>query len=129
MENSKNGLVSVIIPCFNQGCFINDAVKSVLNSSYQNIEIIIVNDGSTDFLTNEVLKGFNDERIKVINQTNQGVCAARNNGINEANGEFILPLDADDKIAPLYIEKAVKVLHENPKIGIVYCDAESFGAF
>lgn len=127
MKNSKNGLVSVIIPCYNQGCFINDAVKSVLNSSYQNIEIIIVNDGSRDFLTNEVLKGFNDERIKVIHQANQGVCAARNNGIKEANGEFILPLDADDKIAPLYIEKAVKVLQQNPKIGIVYCDAQAFG--
>lgn len=118
-------LVSIIIPCFNQGQYLQEAVDSVLASTYENIEIIIINDGSSeksDFLTN-----FSAPKTKVIKQENQGVCAARNNGINIASGKYILPLDADDKIYPEYIQKAVEILENNPKIGIVYCEAEFFG--
>ena len=120
--------VSVVIPCFNQSAYLLDAVYSVMNSTYKNIEVIVVNDGSTDKTPDEIsnlLAPF--ENIILINQQNSGVCTARNNGINKASGEYILPLDADDKIAETYIEKAISVLENNPNIGIVYCEAEFFG--
>ena len=119
--------VSVVIPCYNQSKYLPDAVLSVINSTYKNIEIIVVNDGSTD-ITEENLKKLLPDNVILLNQKNSGVCAARNNGINASTGEYILPLDADDKIAPEYIEKAVTILDENPAIGIVYCEAQFFGA-
>jgi len=120
--------VSVIIPCYNQSEYIFDTVKSVEDSTYENIEIIVINDGSTDISTenlDNILKNF--ENLKIIHKKNSGVCESRNKGIDEAKGDYILPLDGDDKIAPTYIEKAVKILEENPDVGIVYCDAEYFG--
>lgn len=122
----QNSLVSVIIPCYNQGQYLQEAVDSVLASTYKNIEIIVVDDGSTQ--GTKFLKTFVAEKTKIIHQENQGVAQARNNGIKVANGKYILPLDSDDKIYPTYIEKAVKVIEDNNKIGIVYCGAEFFGA-
>ncbi len=119
--------VSVIIPCFNQGKFVDDAVESVLNQTFQNFEIIIINDGSSDTFTNNLLKNYKKPKTKVIHTSNQGVSSARNTAIAMARGKYILPLDADDKIANTYLEKAVKILDDNPKIGIVYCEAELFG--
>ena len=119
--------VSVVIPCYNQSKYLPDAVLSVINSTYKNIEIIVVNDGSTD-ITEENLKKLLPDNVILLNQKNSGVCAARNNGINASTGEYILPLDADDKIAAEYIEKAVTILNENSAIGIVYCKAQFFGA-
>lgn len=121
----ENSLVSIIIPCYNQGKYLQEAVDSVLASTYENIEIIVINDGS--YLDVEFLQSFCAQKTKIINQDNQGVIKARNKGITEAKGKYILPLDADDKIHPEYIEKAVKILDENDKAGIVYCDAEFFG--
>lgn len=122
----QNSLVSVIIPCYNQGQYLQEAVDSVLASTYENIEIIVVDDGSTQDV--EFLKTFVAEKTKIIHQENQGLAMSRNNGIKIANGKYILPLDADDKIYPTYIEKAVKAIEDNDKIGIVYCEAEFFGA-
>lgn len=118
--------VSIIIPCFNQGQYLKEAVDSVLASTYENIEIIVVNDGSTEYL--DVLENFSAPKTKIIHQDNQGVSSARNNGIKIAAGKYILPLDADDKIHSEYIEKAVKVLEENSDVGIVYCRAAYFGS-
>ena len=119
--------VSVIIPCYNQGEYIDDAVDSVLAQTFHNFEIIVVNDGSTDDFTNEMLKNYNKPKTKVIKTTNQGLSVARNIGISASCGDYILPLDADDKIGSTYIEKAVKILDENKNIGILYCEAEFFG--
>ena len=119
--------VSVVIPCFNQAHLIDDAIQSVLAQTYNDFEIIIVNDGSTDPQTDSILESYNGPRIKVVHTVNQGVASARNNGINQATGIYILPLDADDKIADSYMEKAVRILDANPNIGIVYCQAEFFG--
>lgn len=120
--------VSVIIPCYNQGKYLKETVDSVLNSTYKDIELIIVNDGSDDDITKSVLKELEKQGINIINIENSGVCAARNNGIIKATGEYILPLDADDKIAPEYIEKAVDILNKDKNIGIVYCKAKFFGS-
>lgn len=119
--------VSVIIPCYNQGQYLDEAVKSVLNQTFQDFEIIIINDGSTDEITNQILQNYNKPKTRVICTINQGLASARNVGIKAAQGEYILPLDADDKIGTTYLEKAVNVLDANPRIGIVYCYAEFFG--
>jgi predicted O-linked N-acetylglucosamine transferase (SPINDLY family)/glycosyltransferase involved in cell wall biosynthesis len=119
--------VSVIIPCYNLGQYIDEAVESVLAQTYRNFEIIIVNDGSTDEETINILKNYNKPKIEVLHTTNQGVSAARNTGIQGATGKYIICLDADDKIGNTYLEKAVKVLEEHQNIGIVDCEVELFG--
>jgi len=121
--------VSIIIPCYNQENFVADAIDSALKQTYPNIEIVCYNDGSSDNsakVINEYAQKFNNI-IFIDNKENKGVVYGRNNAINSSSGEYILPLDADDKIEPTYVEKAVKVLNENPKIGIVYCKARLFG--
>lgn len=120
-------LVSVIVPCFNDGEYIEDAINSVLNQTYKEIEIIICDDGSNDKNTLNLLRKFENKGIKVIYQNNQGPSAARNNAISHSSGVYILPLDADDKIGSTYIEDAVAVLDEKPNIGIVYCKGMFFG--
>jgi glycosyltransferase involved in cell wall biosynthesis len=119
--------VSVIVPCYNQGQFLDDAVNSVLSQTYSDFEIIVVNDGSTEQDTIRVLETYNKPKTRVIHTANQGLAAARNNGIREARGVYILPLDADDKICPTYMEKAVRALDDEKNVGIVYCEANFFG--
>lgn len=121
-------LVSVVVPCYNQGIYLREAVESVLASSYENIEIIIVDDGSTELETLEVWKGFSMPKTRVIHQENQGLAMARNNGIAEAKGKYILPLDADDKISSDLIERSVDVLEQDARVGIVGHQTELFGA-
>lgn len=122
--------VSVIIPCYNQGKYIKEAIDSVLNQTYKNIEIVIINDGSTDNSSQIISNLISDKsNIKFIdNKENNGIIYARNFAIDEASGEYILPLDADDIIKPSYIEKAVKILEERSDIGIVYGKVKFFGA-
>ena len=120
--------VSVVIPCYNQGRFLNEAVDSVLQQTYNDIEIIVVNDGSTDEYTIRMLNDYDREKTTVVSTANQGLAAARNNGIVKSSGEYILPLDADDKIGSGYVEKAVEALDAYQDAGIVYCGAMSFGA-
>lgn len=121
-------LVSVIVPCFNQAQFLDEALQSVLEQSYSNWECIIVNDGSPDNTEDVADKWVKkDSRFKYIYQNNSGVSMARNFGINVSNGAFVLPLDADDKIAKEYISLAVESFRENPKLTVVYCKAEKFG--
>jgi len=119
--------VSVIIPCYNQGEYVDDAVDSVLAQTFQDFEIIIINDGSTDKFTNEKLKNYNRPKTKVIHTTNQGLSAARNNGIRASNGEYILPLDADDKIQMRFIEQALLYIENNLNIGAVSTNWIIFG--
>lgn len=120
--------VSVVIPCYNQGVYLDEAVISVLEQSWQDLEIIIVNDGSTDGETVDILSFYERPRTRVIHTENRGLAAARNAGIAEARGAYILPLDADDRIGKEYLEKGVTVLESRPDVGIVYCLAEKFGA-
>lgn len=115
-------LVSVIIPCYKQAVFLPEALESLLLQTYPRWEAIVVNDGSPDDTEEVALKyAAKDSRIHYLSQNNQGVSAARNKGIEQAKGELILPLDADDWIKPTYIEKAVKVFQNQPETTLVYC--------
>jgi glycosyltransferase involved in cell wall biosynthesis len=120
--------VSVIIPCYNLGKFVEETVDSVLASTFTDFEIIIVNDGSKDEYTNQLLASFNKPKTKVISTPNQGVVKARNTAVENSSGKYILPLDADDKISPHYMQLAIDYLECHPETGIVYCNTEMFGA-
>lgn len=105
--------ISVIIPTYNYGHYIGRTLSSVLAQTYNNFEIIVVDDGSKDN-TQEVVEGFRDSRIRYIYQENQGACSARNHGIKEAIGEFLLFEDADDIIEPEHLETYLNVAVNNP---------------
>ncbi len=119
--------ISVIIPCYNYGKYVEEAIDSVLASTFHDFEILVVNDGSTDEYTNKLLKGLNKPKTRVIWQHNQGLAQSRNNGIKEALCKYILPLDADDTIEPTLLEKAYWILEMNPDLGLVYFHARLFG--
>ena len=117
-------LVSIIIPTYNNADTISRAVNSCINQTYKNIEIIVIDDGSTDN-TKEVLNRYSsDERFKYIYQENQERSAARNHGLDVSKGEYIQFLDSDDEIYPTKIEKQVNFLDTNPEYFLVYCGAE-----
>ncbi|MFO0697663.1 MAG: glycosyltransferase, partial [Nitrospira sp.] len=119
-------LVSVIIPCFNYGNYLREAIDSVLAQTFKDVEIIIVDDGSTDPYTQHVLDTLEKPNARIIRQNNQGVSAARNNGIREAQGKYICCLDADDVLTPTYLEKAVYIL-ETKALDICYSWVQLFG--
>jgi glycosyltransferase involved in cell wall biosynthesis len=121
------GLISVIVPCYNQGNYLKETIQSALGSTYRPLEIIIINDGSTDNSL-EIAKELEalHAEVRVLDQINAGVTKARNVGIGAARGEYILPLDGDDLIAPDYIEKGLAVLSARPEVKVVYCQAEKF---
>lgn len=110
--------VSVIIPTFNSGAYLNEAINSVLNQTYSPFEIIVVNDGSTDSTDNILREYLND--IKYLSQENLGPASARNLGIKAAKGEYIAFLDADDIWLPEKIEKQVDIFRKNPATALVY---------
>lgn len=110
--------VSVIIPTYNRGQYITQALDSVLSQTYHDYEIIVVDDGSTDN-TQEILKKY-DGKFKSIIKENQGISKTRNRGIEESTGEYIAFLDSDDYWAPEKLEEQVKVLDRYPNVGIVY---------
>jgi glycosyltransferase involved in cell wall biosynthesis len=119
--------ITVVIPSYNHGKYLQDAVESVENSGFQNYEIIIVDDGSTDSSSTKVAQEFKNKGYNVILQNNQGVAASRNNAIRIAKGEFIIPLDADNRLLKPYFFEGLKILEQNPEIGVVYGDAQVIG--
>lgn len=119
--------VCVVIPCYNHGKYIDEAVQSILNQTFTDVEVIIVDDGSTDTFTVEKLKSLNYPKTKVLFQQNSGPVVARNKAIADTNADYILPLDADDYFDRTYLEKAVILLEKNTKVGAVNCNAQAFG--
>ena len=111
-------LVSIIIPAYNAEGFIGDTVKSVLTQSYPNMELIIVNDGSTDS-TAEVVKKISDDRIKLINRSNNGVSSSRNYGLEVSKGDYVVFFDADDIMPIDFIKSRLVFLVENPFFNFV----------
>jgi glycosyltransferase involved in cell wall biosynthesis len=116
--------VSVIIPTYNYGRFLREALDSALAQTYRPLEVIVVDDGSTDD-TPQVLAAYGD-RILVIRQNNLGVGAARNTGIAAARGEYLAFLDSDDIWKPQAIEHEIARFIDDPGLGLVHCGAESF---
>lgn len=113
-------LVSVIIPTYNRKDIILKSIKSVLNQTFEDYELIIVDDGSTDN-TYGLIKDL-DPRLKIISQPNQGVSAARNNGIRASKGKYIALLDSDDEWDPLYLEACTSFLENHPNEDVVHTE-------
>jgi len=109
--------ISVVIPSYNHGAFIPEAVRSVLNQTHRDLELIVVDDGSSDNSL-QVLAGFSDPRLVVISQPNQGAHAAINRGLGYARGEFLAILNSDDAYHPERLAKIVKVLKAQPGAGL-----------
>jgi glycosyltransferase involved in cell wall biosynthesis len=105
-------LISVIIPCYNHGQFLGEAIESALGQSYPHVEVLVVDDGSTDHSA-QVAASFGD-RIRSIHKQNSGLSAARNTGILECRGEFVLCLDADDYLWPDMLERHVEAIRAHP---------------
>lgn len=118
-EGFIRGLVSVIIPNYNHARYLPDAIDSILEQSYSNYEIIVIDDGSTDN-SREVAAAYGD-KIRYVYKDNAGLSAARNTGICLAQGEFIGLLDADDMYEPIFMEKMVGILQNRPDVDGVYC--------
>lgn len=116
--------VSVVIPVYNKEAFISNSVSSVLNQDYEDLEVIIVDDGSTDNSIG-VLDAFTDQRIRIFTQTNRGAAAARNLGIAKASGDWVAFLDADDEWLPTKLSEQVTTLNHHPDIVWAACGFET----
>ncbi len=123
-DNNKLPTVSVIIPCYNGAAFLVEAIESVLSQSYSHYEIIVVDDGSIDN-TREIAQRYT---VKYIYQKNQGVVAARNRGITEASGNYLVFLDQDDILLPNALEIGINSLHSHPECGFVAGLSQSINA-
>lgn len=121
--------VSIIMPCYNDGKYITEAVDSVFKQTYSSLELIIIDDGSDDYQTIKVIEELSKSNTKIhlIHTNHIGPAGARNAGIEMASGKYVMPLDADDMIEPTYIEKAISVIEPDESIGVVYCHADLFG--
>ena len=126
MENSP--LVSVIVPVYNMEQYLGETLDSVLASDYLSFEVVVMDDGSKD-ASLEIAKEYarKDPRVKVHTQPNAGACAARNHAITLAEGELILPVDADNTITPDFIRKAVEIIIQDEDIKVVAPRADFFG--
>ncbi len=128
MAETITPLISIIVPCYNQAEYLPEALKSVLDQTYQNWECIIVNDGSPDNTEEIALKWVNkDSRIKYFYKENSGVCDTRNYGVSQATGKYILPLDGDDKIGPNYLKESIETFKRYPGVKLIYSDTILFG--
>lgn len=126
--SSARALVSVVVPVYNMAHYLRDTLDSVLASDYAPLEVVVVDDGSTD--GSRAVAGeyaARDGRVRVVGQENAGVCAARNRGVGEARGKYILPVDADNTIAPTFVRDAAAILDAYPEVKAVAPRADFFG--
>ena len=108
-------MISVIIPCFNAEEFLKETLDSILSQQEEIEDIIVVDDGSTD-QSASIVKSYNDSRIIYLHQPNKGVSVARNRGLTQAKGEFVVFFDADDKMTPDFLKERKKILIDNPDV-------------
>ena len=127
MAVPDQGLVSIVVPCRNSGATLIETLSSARAQTWPDVEVIVVDDGSTDRATLAILDQLPAD-VRLLREEHSGASGARNRGIRAARGEFVLPLDADDLIEPDYLIRAVAVMRERPEVGIVYCHADRFGA-
>ena len=119
--------VSVVIPCYNLGAYLDQAVQSVLDQSFEDFEIIIIDDGSTDPVTRHLFTSYKRPKTRILRTLNQGLAKARNLGIEEARGCYISCLDADDLFEPDFLRRTVEVLEANPSFAFASCWLKTFG--
>jgi len=119
-------VISVIITCYNLGRYLPECIESVLNQTYKNFEIILIDDGSTDMETILYLDQLKADYIDIHRQTNRGVSVARNYGASFAKGDFLLFLDGDDKIGPEYFSLAISACENDLSLNYIYCDMQEF---
>src|SRR5579864_6385259 len=118
--NMRAGLVSIVIACYNYGRFVGEAIESALSQTYTPVEVIVVDDGTSDDSV-EVASRY---PVTVLTQKNSGVCVTGNRGIRASHGEFVLRLDADDRLAPTYVEETLGALREHPECDFAYTSVE-----
>lgn len=126
-EYTEGPLVSVVTPFYNRADTMPETVRSVLNQTFQDFEYIVVDDGSPQQDSRNYLRRLKHPKIQVIHQENQGVAVARNTGVAQAKGKYVVCLDSDDILEPTFIEKAVIAMEQNPDAGFVTFDTQMFG--
>ncbi|MBZ0156709.1 MAG: glycosyltransferase family 2 protein [Alphaproteobacteria bacterium] len=126
-ERGTDPLVSVIVPAYNCARYITDAIESVLEQTYRNTEIVVVNDGSTDNLKEVLLPYRERGQIRYLYQNNSGPSTARNKGMEVSRGEYLSFLDADDLFHPEHIESVVAFMRDYPRVDFVFTNYEVFG--
>ena len=119
--------VSAIVPCYNYGIYLDSVINNIRSQVYRPSEIIVVDDGSTELLTIEKLSGLKHENVEVITTKNHGPAAARNRAFEKSKGDYLLLQDADDFFHESFVEKAVDVLNNNPRIAAVSSWTLCFG--
>jgi glycosyltransferase involved in cell wall biosynthesis len=124
-DHSSRPTVSIVVPAYNAEPFIARALRSAVGQTYRNLEIVVIDDGSTDS-TAALIHGFKDPRIRYLHQANQGQGRARNRGIRTSTGAYITFLDADDFYRADKIERQVAFLETHPEFGAAFCNALHF---
>jgi glycosyltransferase involved in cell wall biosynthesis len=127
-RTSARPTVSIVIPVFNAGQYLREALEGAVGQTHSDVEVIVVDDGSTDRTTRDLLDAAGRHaRVTVLRTANGGPARARNFGVENARGEYVLPLDADDRIAPSFVERTLPVLEANPDVGVVHTWVGLFG--
>ena len=127
-KKNRAPVVSVVVPCFNLGAYLDEAVQSVLDQTFQDFEIIIVDDGSNDSVTQNLLTSYRRPRTRIVRTSNRGLALARNYGLDQANGKYISFLDADDVLEPAFLARTVSVLDRDKDVAFASCWLTAFGA-
>jgi glycosyltransferase involved in cell wall biosynthesis len=117
----------VVVTCYDLGRYLDEAVDSVLAQTFQDLEILVVDDGSTEPDTVRLLADYRRPRTRVVRSENRGLPGARNLGVRETSGPYVCTLDADDRLAPTFLEKSVAVLDRDPSVAFVSHWLETFG--
>ncbi len=122
----QKSLVSVIVPTYNRAYCLAATLESALNQTHQNVEVIVIDDGSTDGTAEFIAQKYGDEpRVRYVQQANAGVATARNHGLRIAQGDFVALLDSDDLWHPWKLEAQLAVMHARPEVGMVWTDMEA----
>ena len=122
-------LISVVIPCYNDGAYLPETIARLQQQTYTHFEIIVVNDGSTDEKTIQVLNNLSQQGIEVLHKENGRMSSARNYGVKHAKGSIIAALDADDYFHPSFFAKALAILAKKEQVAVVTSHIQLFGDF
>ncbi|HEU4471855.1 MAG TPA: glycosyltransferase family A protein [Flavisolibacter sp.] len=126
---NKSPLISVVIPCYNDGVYLPETISHLQKQTFRDFEVIVVNDGSTDHHTLEILDQVSSQGITVLHKANGRMSSARNYGVKHASGTYIAALDADDYFHPSFFAKAVAILDSQENTAVVTSHIQLFGEF